>query len=307
MRLRLLDLDGALDQQAAIRQALTDGVMMRIEARDLASRLRIVASRTAFDALSQRLHSAFSGGQGPLITFYGSGDFHHVTTALIGLCEGPLTVLHFDNHPDWVKFPKTHNCGAWVNRALELEHVMRVVTLGPTSDDLVRPQWQMANLRALETGHMALFPFRHAPSRVFGTFAPSPSYDFHDGALHWTCLEERSVEAILALIMPLIATEKVYITFDKDVLQAREAATNWDQGLMPLATVCAVIKAVAQRYEIVGLDICGDWSQPVFADPFRWFLSACDRSVAAPDEDALACNAQTNAQLLSLIEDLFAA
>ena len=306
MRLRLLDLDGALDQQAAIRQALDDKRMTRIEARDLATSLRIVASRKAFATLTQRLRMSFSQGQGPQITFYGSGDFHHVTTALIGLCEGPLTVLHFDNHPDWVRFPQTHNCGAWVNRVLELAYVARVVTLGPASDDLDRPQWQMANLSAVEDGRITLFPYRHAPSRVFGRFAQSPSYEFNDGALHWHCLEGMSVDAILTRLWPQIETEKVYITFDKDVLQPQDAATNWDQGFMPLEAVCSIISGVAKRHEVVGLDICGDWSQPVFADPFRWFLSACDRSVAVPDEDALACNERTNARILSLIEDLFA-
>ena len=305
MRLRLLDLDGALDQQAVIAQAVACGTMTRIEARDLGKDLRLVASRKAFGDLQNRLRASFSDGQGPRITFYGSGDFHHVTTALIGLCEGPLTVLHFDNHPDWVTFPKTHNCGAWVNRALELEQVVRVITLGPCSDDLNRPQWQMANLQALEIGRLAVFPFRHAPSKVFGSFAPSPCYDHHDGALHWQCLEGLSVEAMLERITPLIATEKVYVTLDKDVLSAPEAATNWDQGHMPLETVCAVIKAVAQRYDVVGFDICGDWSRPVFADPFRWLLSVTDRNTPTPDAVDLKCNEQSNALLLSLIEDVF--
>jgi arginase family enzyme len=306
MRLRLLDLDGALDQQAAIVKALSDGIMTRIEARDLGASLRIVANRHAYKSLQERVRQAFSNGDGPQVTFYGSGDFHHVTTALIAQCDGPLTVLHFDHHPDWVTFPKTHNCGAWVNRALELDQVARVITLGPSSDDLNRPQWQFANLAALEAGELALFPFRHAPSKVIGSFAPNPCYAFHDGALHWHCLEGLSDEAILARITPLITTEKVYVTFDKDVLSHKDAATNWDQGFMALEMVCAIITSVAQRYQIVGLDICGDWSPPVFSDPFRWFLSKTDRNVRAPDPDGLAINAHTNARLLSLVEDLFA-
>lgn len=303
MPLRLLDLDGALDQHAAIRQALDSGAMQRIEAHDLAKRLRIVAGRDALAELTRRLQTSFGAEKGPRVTFYGSGDFHHLTTALIGLCETPLTVLHFDNHPDWVRFPPTHNCGAWVNRALELPHVQRVITLGPCSDDLVRPQWQSAHLKAVEEGRICLFPYRHAPSRVYGAFAPSLSYDWRDGALHWHCLEGLSDSDLCARIMPLIATESVYVTFDKDVLGSDEACTNWDQGFMPLARILALIRTIAARFHIVGMDICGDWSEPRFSDPFRWLLSALDRHPVKPDSRTLACNAQTNAMILSLIED----
>ena len=305
MPLRLLDLDGALDQHAAIRQALDSGAMQRIEARDLATRLRIVAGRDALNELTRRLQTSFASETGPRVTFYGSGDFHHLTTALIGLCQGPLTVVHFDNHPDWVRFPPTHNCGAWVNRALELPLVKRVITLGPCSDDLVRPQFQTAHLKAVEEGRICLFPYRHQPSRVYGAFAPSPSYDWREGALHWHCLEGLSDADLSARVLPLIETDAVYVTFDKDVLGSDEACTNWDQGSMRLSSILALIKTIAARFEVVGMDVCGDWSEPRFSDPFRWLLSALDRQPVKPDTQALACNAQTNAMILSLIEDSF--
>jgi arginase family enzyme len=307
MQLRLLDLDGALDHQAPIQQAVASGVMERIEARDLAPRLRIVANRQAYTALSARLQASFASGsgKGPRVTFYGSGDFHHLTTAMIAACEGPLTVIHFDNHPDWVAFPKTHNCGAWVNRALDVPHVARVITLGPCSDDLVRPQLQMANLRAVEQGRLCVFPYRHEPSRVYGSFAPCPSYEWRQGALDWRCLDGLSVEQILALVTPLITTEKLYVTFDKDVLCNLEACTNWDQGHMRLETVLSLIKTLASQFEVVGFDVCGDWSDPVFDDAFRWLLSALDRPKTQPDAQALVCNVQTNARILSWFEDVF--
>ena len=68
---RLLDLDGALDQDAAIRQALESGAMQRIEARDLATQLRIVAGRDAFNELTRRLQTSFGSEAGPRVTFYG--------------------------------------------------------------------------------------------------------------------------------------------------------------------------------------------------------------------------------------------
>jgi len=103
----------------------------------------------------------------------------------------------------------------------------------------------------------------------------------------------------------LIETDAVYVTFDKDVLGSDEACTNWDQGSMRLSSILALIKTIAARFHIVGMDVCGDWSEPRFSDPFRWLLSALDRQPVKPDAQALACNAQTNAMILSLIEDSF--
>ena len=315
MRLRVLDLDGALDHQSALLHAQQQGRGERIEARDLASRLRIVAGREAWAHLCARLKTQGPAAKGPLVTFYGSGDFHHVTTALIEASvqadaqdqqhASPITVVHFDNHPDWVRFPATHNCGAWVNRALELPQVHRVVTLGVCSDDLVRPQWKMAHLAAVESGQICLFPYQHAPSQVFGSFAPSPSYQWQKGALHWACLEGLTETDCVARLQAQINTEAIYITLDKDVLSPQDAVTNWDQGQMRLETVMTLIKALAGRFHVVGVDVCGDWSAPVFTDPFRWVLSTLDRAPVKPDRDGLARNTATNARLLSLFEDLF--
>ena len=95
----------------------------------------------------------------------GSGDFHHVSALLIGmLAEAnaePLTVIHFDNHPDWVHFDGGMHCGSWVNRALALPQVQRVITIGVCSHDLVWPEFKGANLRsAWRDGKIVLLPWQ---------------------------------------------------------------------------------------------------------------------------------------------------
>lgn len=119
--LRIIDLDNSVAGQQALRRRLEQGRATLIDARDLARNLRIVASGDARKELLRRLGDADarrSAGGGTPVYFYGSGDFHHVAAMLLERVSEPVTVVHFDNHPDWTSFPATMNCGAWVNRAL---------------------------------------------------------------------------------------------------------------------------------------------------------------------------------------------
>ena len=164
MRVRLLDIDGSLPAQLGMAAAIREGRAQRIDLRDEERALRLWASAKRLRRVMQRLdRSGPPPGHGPTVTFYGSGDYHHLATPLIGAAAESLTVVHFDNHPDWVRFPPTHNCGGWVNRALALANVERIVTLGVCSADLVRPQWQGGNIATLGSGRLELIPGRCRP------------------------------------------------------------------------------------------------------------------------------------------------
>jgi arginase family enzyme len=305
MRLSVIDLDGAVSGHPPLSALIEAERAQTIPARDLAPRLRIVASRPALDELTRRLHSAPPPpGRGADIVFYGSGDFHHLTTGLVARHPGPLTIVQVDNHPDWTRFPATMNCGAWVNRALELPQVEKVVTLGPCSDDLVWPEFKTANLAAIEAGRLAVFPWRHGPSTVMQRLGSSPCWRQDGLKLHWTEIGHgdfaRHVEAIIAAI----PTRDVYVTIDKDALIAAEAVTNWDQGGMRLADIETLMRALAAARTIIGVDVCGDWSEPLFDDWFRRTLSFTDRARTIPPPDAHAINARTNSRLLDLFREV---
>lgn len=94
----------------------------------------------------------------PEILFVGSGDYHHLTPAFLADLKEPVSLIHFDNHPDWVRFAPKRHCGSWVNRALKMPAIKRIVTLGPCSDDLHNPQLRGGNLGALKRGQLQLFP-----------------------------------------------------------------------------------------------------------------------------------------------------
>lgn len=302
MRLHVIDLDGGVAVQEPLRRRIDAGAATRIDAADLAGRLRIVASRGALRSLASR-RQPLAGTRSPIATFYGSGDFHHLTAWLVAELDEDVTIVHFDNHPDWVRFPATMNCGAWVNRALELPHVRKVVTIGPCSGDLVRPELQFANLDAVRDGRIALYPWRHAPSRVWGRYGRTRSYRQEGGHLHWRNLAEEDWPDFLGEMVEAIPTPAVWLTIDKDVLACSDALTNWDQGELPLEHLLRAIERLAGQRRIVGVDVCGDWSEPRFSDPFRATLAYFDHPRRLrPSPEDLAVNARVNAVLIDCLE-----
>jgi arginase family enzyme len=259
VHLRILDTDGSVDAQA-LGNAAPWASATRVDLRDLGPALRLWSRRKSIDSARARIAAA--PDPRPSLTFLGSGDFHHLAALLIERVEQPFTVLHFDNHPDWVRLAPRWHCGSWVNRVLALPNVQRVVTVGPCSDDLVSPGRKGGNLSALDSGRLALFPWQHAPSRVWRRIAEGPGHTWTAGRIVWRNLAERQLEHAVAMVLDAVPTGAVWITIDKDVLPEHEALTNWDQGRMPLAALTAMLRAAGQRKRILGADVCGEYSSP---------------------------------------------
>ena len=296
----VLDLDGSLTAQPALAGLLRDGRALSIEARDLAPRLRILAARGPLARLRDRLHEAAGAENVPgTLAFYGSGDFHHLATLFLARLREEVTLLHFDNHPDWVRFPATVNCGAWVNRALELPQVAQVVTIGPAGEDLVRPQWKGANLRALREGRLEVHAWRGSESRYRGRPFAVPGCRAGGGRIAWDSLADASWDGFLEALDARLPGRPLWVSLDKDVLAPGEALTNWEQGGMALSAILDAVRRLGRRRGVLGIDVCGDYSRPRFRDPFRWLLSATDRAaVPEPSAAALAVNDRSNRRIL---------
>ena len=306
MRLVIIDVDGSVAGQPYLSSLIAAGSAERVDMRALGPKLRIFATRRTMRRFRRRLPER-SAQRGPEVFFYGSGDFHHLTAALLRRVAEPLTVLHFDNHPDWVRFPPTYNCGSWVNRALSRRNVMRVITLGPASADLVRPELKTANLRALSQGRLEVYPWRHEPSRVYLSYPSSPSAKYEKGYLKWRTLEGLNWPQFVESVVARIPTKAVWITIDKDVLTLEDAVTNWDQGGMPLQHILDALPIVAARRRIVGVDVCGDYGPRVFADPMRRILAHLDGPDKAPPSQAqLAINDSTNRRIVEALNKILA-
>lgn len=300
VHLQILDLDGSVTAQTSLRDAATWQDVREIDLRDLGPRLRLWARTATIEAARRRLADAGVGIDGT-ITLLGSGDFHHVASLLHERVAEPFTLVHLDNHPDWVRLAPRWHCGSWINRALELPNLARAVTLGPCSDDLVRPGLKGGNLAALASGRLVLYPWSHAPSRVWRRIADGPGHSWRRGWLHWRNLGERRLDEAIAEVIEQIPTDAVWISIDKDVLPEREVVTNWDQGQMPLDAVLETLREIRARRRVIGADICGEYAPPAHSNPLKRIEARIDQPQRHVDAAHLAANERVNRALLSAI------
>lgn len=293
MKLRLLHLDGSLTAQPTLAGLAGQGLAQVVNLKPHADALRLWARREDMVAVARRLtEDGPPPGNGAEVTFFGSGDFHHLTAPLVARHGGQkLSIVHFDNHPDWGKWPPAHHCGAWVNRVLEMEHVAKLVTIGPCAG-VTWPQFKGANLRLLDDGRYELHPWRMGPSKRLGK-----------PAIAWNNLADADWAGFVADLARRLPTEAVYVSIDKDVLHPDEAVTNWNQGEMRLDHIIACLGELARHRRIVGVDVCGEYAPPKFPGLPKRLLARFDqpRPPATPD---LAVNDNANRRLLAALVDL---
>jgi hypothetical protein len=201
------------------------------------------------------------------IALLGSGDFHHVAALLHERVREPFTLVHFDNHPDWVRLAPHWHCGSWLNRTLALPHLARAVTLGPCSDDLVRPGFKGGNLRALDSGRLALFPWHHEPSRIWRRIADGPGHRVENGLIRWRNLDERSLPEAIG---------------------------------MPLDALLEFLRAIRARKRVIGADICGEYAPIAHANAWKRIESRLDQPQRdTVDATRLAANERVNRALIA--------
>ena len=305
--MNILDLDHSLTGQAPIARRLASGRATRIDLLDLGPKLRLWSTEKTWKRFAERLAQRPRPTDArPEILFVGSGDYHHLTPAFLADLKEPISLIHFDNHPDWVRFAPKRHCGSWVNRALKMPAIKRIVTLGPCSDDLHNPQLRGGNLAALKRGHLQLFPWQHPPSKVWGRVGDGAGHQQQENHLYWRNLAELDWAAFLDQMITSLPTEAIWITIDKDVLASEDAATNWDQGGMRLTHLLQALRALAARKRIIGIDVCGEFATPAFSNAFkRWEAKSDQPPPERWSAEDLQRNAATNEALIDLFEELF--
>jgi len=301
MHLQILDLDGSLTAQASLAAAAAWQSVRTFDWRDLGPSLRLWARRPTIDESRQRIAGGGIRAENAL-TLLGSGDFHHVAALLHENVRERFTLVHFDNHPDWVRLAPRWHCGGWINRTLALPALARVVTLGPCSDDLVNPGLKGGNLAALDSGRLVLFPWQHAPSRIWHRIADGPGHRYANGFLHWRNLCERELDEAISAMIGAVPTEAVWISIDKDVLPENDVVTNWDQGRMPLDAVLRALAALGANRRVIGADICGEYAPLAHANPLKRWEARLDQPRRGHVTEArLEANERVNRALLAAI------
>ncbi|MDB5454177.1 MAG: Arginase [Caulobacteraceae bacterium] len=300
MRPAVLHLDTALDAQPGLAQAVAERAGSWVDCRDLGPALRLWSRPGALGQLRDRLRTALPAAMGPLATFSGSGDFHHITPLLLARAieaagDPTVTLIHFDNHPDWVTFADGAHCGSWVGCAARLPQVARVLTVGVCSDDIRQPERKRADLALVAEDKVELYAYR----------APDGGPRVAIAGREWATIEAMGEAAFVDFLATRIATPAIYVTIDKDVLRAQDGATNWDQGRTSLGFLAAMLSRIAAGHRLIGADIVGDWSTPVYGGgPVTRLLkrgeAMLDQPWLRPSAGARAAGAATNLVLLGL-------
>jgi arginase family enzyme len=240
------------------------------DARAWGPRLRCFAPRRAIKAFIAEVVPHL-----PAFVLYGSGDFHHLTAALLrGVRSDAFHLVAFDNHPDWDRRPPHWACGGWMNRAFDLPNLRRATVWGCGNFELNWPNRIFGNHDVEVFGWRERYPERGRITRG-----------------NW-------MEAFAAFAESLRSRD-VYITVDMDCLREDDAITNWENGLFSAEDVAWAITLIRERANVIGGDICGAYSKPVYARPLQRFAAEWDHPKRPPTqmEQARAINARSAATI----------
>ena len=288
---RILDLDGSLEPQSELFPDLE-----LIPARDWGPRIRLACGFKTFDRF-QRWLDDHTTETGPKVTLYGSGDFHHVTLALLRQISQPFNLLVLDKHPDWMSGIPFMHCGTWLRHALRLPALRRVFLCGGETDFDNTYRW-LAPWNALFSGQVTVFPanrrfirgkWKRVETRPLLAGGNTPA------TILCNALEPYREE---------LARVPLYISIDKDVLTAQDAAVNWDSGLLRLSDAIATLQVflTAAEGRIVGTDLLGDWSPIRLGHTLNRFCDRLDHPSPTYDpQEANDKNKRANAALLRVL------
>ena len=233
-----------------------------IDLREWGPKLRYHGRRAEVD----QFYSAIREKLTPFV-LYGSGDFHYLAGVLLRRVTEPVTVISFDNHPDWDVRPPYWSCGGWVNRALELPNVQRVAVWGCGNFELQFPSRLFANRKALRSGRLEVHAWAERQP-------PAVCKRFDCMTLeNWKERFERFAQAL--------ADENVYVTVDLDCLREEESVTNWENGLFRAEDVAWALSRLHARGRVIGGDVCGAYSLPRYARRFQHFAGNWDHPKTA--------------------------
>jgi arginase family enzyme len=295
MRSRILDLDGSLLRQPRLLARVAEAPLSLAS---IAPHLRLGCRDGRFRTFQHRLaeQAGSDCDAEPFLTFYGSGDFHHVSLALLRRLPTACNLLVLDKHPDWMRGLPFLHCGSWLAHAAALPHVGRVFHVGGDLDFDNSYRW-LAPWRWLRTGKITVIPARRQfRGRRWRKIPHRPlRRDAHEVA------DRSRISELAAAFRADLAARPLYVSLDKDVMTAEEAVVNWDSGYLRAGEVLEVIRTfvAAAGGRLAGMDVVGDWSPVRVRGLFRRVLHWAEhpRLHADPNE-ADARNERLNLTIL---------
>lgn len=298
MQTRILDLDGGIPRQ---KEILAHYRPASISLPNWGPSLRMGCTFGQFRRFEHALASALGGktDDAPTMTLYGSGDFHHVSLALLRRQSRPFNLLILDNHPDWMRGLPFLHCGTWLYHAARLPLLKRIFHAGGEVD-FDNSFRYLAPWPDLRSGKITVLPaWRRFQRGRWPAIAHAPLRQRLEDRLDPDRLEK--------LIEPFradLGKYPLYVSLDKDVLQVREAVVNWDSGHLTLDEVRTILNGFlgAAEGNLAGADLLGDWSPVRMRSLFRRFLHLTEHPSLTVDPAAADVrNAKTNRVLLETI------
>jgi hypothetical protein len=298
MQVRVLDLDGSIRLQNA---RLSNWHPEFHSLQPWAPAIRLTCSFGRFRRFETALARALAGAMdsSPAVTLYGSGDFHHVSLALIRRLPRAVNLLVLDNHPDWMRGVPLLHCGTWLYHAVRLPHVVRVYHVGGDVDFDNGYRW-MAPWPQLRSGKITVIPAYRPYHR--GPWARIPHTPLR--AAPAQLLTQLRLEELLEPFRGELAARPLYVSVDKDVFVEEDAIVNWDSGHLRLEEGAMVLESFlrAAGGELAGADIVGDWSPVQVRGWLRWFLHRTEHPpLLVRPEVATARNEAANLRLLECL------
>jgi arginase family enzyme len=298
---RIIDLDGSVRHQPALLNQFQPAVH---DLRSWGKHLRLACAEEAFAHFETALAAALGShyDDEPALSFLGSGDFHHITLALLHRIAQPFNLLVVDNHPDWMGGIPWLHCGTWLRHALELGQVRTVFHVGGDVDFDNRYRL-LAPWQALRRGKVQVISSVRRFERggweelAFPSLRPEPE----------TAATAARVEQLLEPFQGELARWPLYVSLDKDVMTARHATVNWDSGHLTLTEVERVLRGFIQAAggRLVGMDIVGDWSPVRVSGVLRRLLHWTEHPwLHVVPALAAGCNQRTNETLLRCVNEL---
>ena len=161
------------------------------------------------------------------IKFIDSGNYHYISYLILEKITKPFTLVLFDHHTDMQPsyFEELMSCGCWVKKTLDYnKYIEKVIIIG-ANENLIN------SIEEKYREKIICF-----------------SEDFIRGNYNWENFSRKYINS------------PIYISIDKDVINYKEAKTDWDQGSLTLEELKNIYINICKNHEIIGIDICGDSS-----------------------------------------------
>ena len=299
MRVEVLDLDGGLVAQHRLLERYRPDVL---DLRDWGPRLRLNCRFSRFCDFEQTLDSRRRVSREASVVFCGSGDFHHLSLALVEQIAEPFNLLVLDNHPDWMRgWPALH-CGTWLNHAARLPLVQRVYHVGGDVD-FDNSYRRLAPWELLEAGKIVVMPALRRYRA--GRWLRLPVEPLRERPHQPACRER--LHNLLAPHRADLARFPLYVSLDKDVLRPTAAVVNWASGSLELTELLDTLSAFlrAANVSLAGMDIVGDWSPVTLHGWLQWmFHRTMHPPLPIDPREATRINERTNLLLVECVEEL---